>query len=143
MGQANQQCAHLDNVIVLVFAIGCIVVYVAPLPVVFLDPAIGPAARLWACIVPISIHMFTGQVYSNCLVRYARLGKMWFGIFRFTGFCCLHQVIEPRLYGSNLDLHPVTILLALLSWGVLWSVQFDNESMQEHLPLPRYLDIDC
>ena len=32
------------------------------------------------------------------------------------------QVIEPRLYGSNLDLHPATILLALLSWGVLWGV---------------------
>lgn len=71
---------------------GCIVAYLAPLPVVFLDPRIGASAELWACIVPFSIHMFTGQV------------------------------IEPKLYSASLDLHPVTILLSLCAWGVLWGV---------------------
>jgi len=32
------------------------------------------------------------------------------------------NVIEPRFLGSALDLHPITILLALVFWGMLWGV---------------------
>jgi AI-2 transport protein TqsA len=32
------------------------------------------------------------------------------------------NVIEPRLMGRGLELHPVTVLLALAFWGVLWGV---------------------
>jgi AI-2 transport protein TqsA len=29
-------------------------------------------------------------------------------------------IMEPKLMGETLDLHPVTILLALMFWGLLW-----------------------
>ena len=32
------------------------------------------------------------------------------------------NVIEPRLMGQSMNLHPITILLALIFWGVLWGV---------------------
>ena len=32
------------------------------------------------------------------------------------------NVIEPKLLGESLDLHPVTVLLALILWGMLWGV---------------------
>jgi AI-2 transport protein TqsA len=32
------------------------------------------------------------------------------------------NVIEPKIMGEGLDLHPVTILLALVLWGLLWGV---------------------
>ena len=30
--------------------------------------------------------------------------------------------IEPKLIGSALKLHPVTIILSLIFWGILWGV---------------------
>ena len=32
------------------------------------------------------------------------------------------NVVEPRLVGSKMNLSPVVILFALLSWGWLWGV---------------------
>ena len=32
------------------------------------------------------------------------------------------NVIEPKLMGDSLDLHPVTVLVALIFWGSLWGV---------------------
>ncbi len=32
------------------------------------------------------------------------------------------NVIEPKLMGEGLDLHPVTVLLALIFWGLVWGV---------------------
>ncbi len=32
------------------------------------------------------------------------------------------NIIEPKLMGEGLDLHPVTILLALSFWGMLWGI---------------------
>jgi AI-2 transport protein TqsA len=32
------------------------------------------------------------------------------------------NVVEPRLMGRGLELHPVTVLLALAFWGMLWGV---------------------
>ncbi len=34
----------------------------------------------------------------------------------------LGNIIEPKLMGEGLNLHPVTILLALSFWGLLWGV---------------------
>lgn len=30
------------------------------------------------------------------------------------------NVIEPKLMGGNLELHPITVLFALVFWGILW-----------------------
>ena len=32
------------------------------------------------------------------------------------------NIIEPRLMGRGLELHPVTVLLSLAFWGLLWGV---------------------
>jgi AI-2 transport protein TqsA len=32
------------------------------------------------------------------------------------------NVVEPRLMGRGLELHPVTVLLALAFWGLLWGI---------------------
>ena len=32
------------------------------------------------------------------------------------------NAIEPRLIGEGLDLHPLTILLALIFWGLIWGI---------------------
>lgn len=32
------------------------------------------------------------------------------------------NIVEPKLMGEGLDLHPVTILLALSVWGLLWGI---------------------
>lgn len=32
------------------------------------------------------------------------------------------NIIEPRMMGESLDLHPVTVLLSLVFWGMLWGV---------------------
>jgi AI-2 transport protein TqsA len=32
------------------------------------------------------------------------------------------NVLEPKLMGEGLNLHPVTILLALAFWGLLWGI---------------------
>jgi AI-2 transport protein TqsA len=30
--------------------------------------------------------------------------------------------IEPKVMGGSLDLHPVTVILALIVWGMLWGI---------------------
>lgn len=32
------------------------------------------------------------------------------------------NVIEPKLMGNSPDLHPVTVLVALMLWGMVWGV---------------------
>ena len=32
------------------------------------------------------------------------------------------NVIEPKLMGDSMDLHPITILLALMFWGLIWGM---------------------
>ena len=32
------------------------------------------------------------------------------------------QIIEPKVMGYDLDLHPVTLLCCLIFWGLVWGV---------------------
>ena len=32
------------------------------------------------------------------------------------------NIIEPKMFGRAFDLHPVTIIVALISWGMLWGI---------------------
>ena len=32
------------------------------------------------------------------------------------------NLVEPKIMGNSSDLHPVTILLALMFWGMMWGV---------------------
>jgi len=46
------------------------------------------------------------------------------GVFAFPGLVqmAIGNGIEPVIMGQRLDLHPITVLLALLFWGLLWGV---------------------
>lgn len=49
------------------------------------------------------------------------------------------NVIEPKLMGDDLGLHPITILLALILWGTIWGVS----GMFLAVPLTAALKIVC
>lgn len=34
----------------------------------------------------------------------------------------LGHLLEPRLVGDSLDLHPITVLLCLIFWGMVWGI---------------------
>ncbi|BBO34240.1 AI-2E family transporter [Lacipirellula parvula] len=47
-----------------------------------------------------------------------------FAVIAIPGFIhmTIGNLVTPKLMGSGLDLHPVTVLLALAFWGLLWGV---------------------
>lgn len=63
-----------------------------PLPVVLLDPKLSTAQTVLAIALPGAVHTAVGNV------------------------------IEPKLFGDRLELHPVTVLMALAFWYALWGV---------------------
>jgi len=63
-----------------------------PLPVVILDPDLGVTAKIAAFVAPTVIHMVVGNV------------------------------LEPLVFGSSMELHPVTVLLALAIWYSIWGI---------------------
>lgn len=72
--------------------VGALIAFVAPLPVIFLDPKLSVVAQACAVVLPLAVHVILGAV------------------------------IEPLLFGTLLQLHPVVVLLALGFWFVLWGV---------------------
>ncbi len=73
-------------------SIGSFVAVLLPLPVVLLDPNTSTTTVILALAIP--------------------------GVIQFT----VGNVIEPRMMGQSFDLHPITVMLALIFWGVLWGV---------------------
>jgi AI-2 transport protein TqsA len=73
-------------------SIGSIISTLLPLPVVLVNPEISPLAGFLAIALP--------------------------GAVQFT----LGNVIEPKMMGDALELHPVTILMALIFWGMIWGI---------------------
>ena len=73
-------------------SVGSIIATLLPLPVVLFDPDATGTTVLLAMVLPETIQMLVGNV------------------------------IEPKLMGESLELHPVTILLALVFWGILWGI---------------------
>ncbi len=72
--------------------IGSIVATLLPLPVVLVDPNVSATTAVLAIAIPAGIQIVLGSL------------------------------VEPRIIGNSLDLHPVTILLALIFWGTMWGV---------------------
>ncbi len=60
--------------------------------------------------IPVAVAHFQGDVWMILLVV-ALPGS----VHMFIG-----NVLEPKLMGEGLELHPVTVLLALAAWGLLW-----------------------
>ena len=73
-------------------SIGSIIATLLPLPVVIVSPDVSTTVAVLAIAIP--------------------------GTIQFT----IGNLIAPRVLGSSLSLHPVTILLALMFWGSLWGV---------------------
>jgi len=72
--------------------IGSAISTLLPLPVVLVDPQVSSLSAILAITIPAAIQGVVGNV------------------------------IEPRMMGDSLDLHPVAILMSLIFWGMLWGV---------------------
>jgi len=73
-------------------SVGSLIATLLPLPVVIMSPDTSHAAAVAAIAVPGAIQFVIGSV------------------------------LEPKIMGDALDLHPVAILMALILWGMLWGV---------------------
>jgi predicted PurR-regulated permease PerM len=72
--------------------VGAVVATLLPLPVVLLDPGLTWMACSLAILLPLLIHVIVGSV------------------------------IEPKVFGKGLALHPVVVLFTVLLWALLWGV---------------------
>jgi AI-2 transport protein TqsA len=70
--------------------IGSVISTLLPLPVVVLNPEVSTTVAILAIAIPGAIQFVIGNL------------------------------LEPRMLGTSLDLHPVVILVSLIFWSVLW-----------------------
>ncbi|MCF7974039.1 MAG: AI-2E family transporter [Phycisphaerae bacterium] len=74
-------------------------------------PSIGSIVSTFLPL-PIAVAQFQGDVGTIVLVMLVP------GVIQLV----MGNVVEPKLMGGGLNLHPITILLALSFWGLLWGV---------------------
>lgn len=72
--------------------LGSIIATLLPLPVVLVDPSAGGWTIALVLLIPATLQIIVGNV------------------------------LEPKLMGDLLELHPITVLLALIFWGMLWGL---------------------
>ncbi|MFO0808482.1 MAG: AI-2E family transporter [Gemmataceae bacterium] len=72
--------------------IGSVVATLLPVPVVLLSPELSPLVKVLAIAIPGVLQIFLGNL------------------------------VQPKLVGDSQGLHPVTIVLALLFFGMIWGV---------------------
>ncbi|OWY70932.1 hypothetical protein B7486_15155 [cyanobacterium TDX16] len=72
--------------------IGSVIATLLPLPVVVLNPELGTFAKIFAIMIPGGIQIVIGNV------------------------------VEPRMMGKSLNLHPVVVLLGLIFFGMIWGI---------------------
>lgn len=72
--------------------VGSIIATVLPLPMVFLNAELSVLAKILAFVLP--------------------------GVIQFS----VGYLLEPKLMGRSLDLHPVTVLMSLTFFGMIWGV---------------------
>ena len=96
LGVLNVQFAAvfglLAGVLTFIPNFGGVIATLLPLPVVFLDPHLGPVAKILAMAIPTGIQVLIGSL------------------------------VQPKMTGQSLDLHPVVILLSLLFFTMIWGV---------------------
>ena len=73
-------------------SVGSIIATFLPLPILLFDPDLSTTILVLALVLPGAVQMVIGNV------------------------------LEPKLLGESLELHPVTILLCLIFWGMLWGI---------------------
>jgi AI-2 transport protein TqsA len=72
--------------------VGALVAILLPLPIALLSPDVSSTGAVLAVAIPALLQIVTGNV------------------------------LEVRVLGRSLDLHPVAILLSLILWGALWGI---------------------
>ena len=74
-------------------------------------PSVG---SIIATLLPLPIILVSPDTsWSIALLALALTGSVQF---------VLGNLVAPKVLGDSLDLHPITILLALIFWGVLWGI---------------------
>jgi AI-2 transport protein TqsA len=72
--------------------IGSIIATILPLPVALIDPELGMVSKVLVLAIP---------------------GIIQFGI---------GNLLQPKMMGESLDLHPVVVLLSLIFFGTIWGI---------------------
>jgi len=73
-------------------SIGSIIATLLPLPVALIDPQLGIASKILVLAIPGSIQFFIGNI------------------------------LQPKMMGESLDLHPIVVLLSLIFFGTIWGI---------------------
>jgi AI-2 transport protein TqsA len=72
--------------------VGSIIATLLPLPIILLSPEMGPTAKILALAIPATIQIYLGNV------------------------------VQPRVLGNALELHPIVVLISLVFWGMIWGL---------------------
>lgn len=73
-------------------SVGSLIATLLPLPVVLVSPDVSATTAVLAIAIPGGIQIVIGNI------------------------------IDPKIMGESLDLHPIVILLSLIFWGMLWGI---------------------
>lgn len=73
-------------------SIGSVIATILPLPVALIDPQIGMVSKILVMVIPGSIQLVIGNI------------------------------IQPKMMGESLDLHPIVVLLSLIFFGTIWGI---------------------
>ncbi len=73
-------------------SVGSIISTLLPLPFVLVSPDVSGTVAVLAIAIPGAIQLVIGNI------------------------------LDPKIMGESLDLHPVTVLLSLIFWGMLWGI---------------------
>jgi AI-2 transport protein TqsA len=72
--------------------VGSIIATILPLPVALIDPELGMISKVLVLAIPGSIQFVMGNL------------------------------LQPKMMGESLDLHPVVVLLSLIFFGTIWGI---------------------
>ena len=72
--------------------VGSIIATLLPIPMVLVHPEFSALTLILSIVLPGTVQMVVGNV------------------------------IEPKLLGDSLELHPITVLLSLIFWGMIWGI---------------------
>ncbi len=102
--------AFLVGIILLLF--GVEMAFMFAVITLFLNfiPSIGSVV---ATLIPLPVVFLQFGFGGTFIVVFILTGLVQFGI---------GNVLEPKMMGENLDLHPVTVLVFLMFWGFAWGV---------------------
>jgi len=73
-------------------SIGSIIATLLPLPVALVDPQLGMISKILVLAIPGGIQFIIGNI------------------------------IQPKMMGESLDLHPIVVLLSLIFFGTIWGI---------------------